>query len=77
MNQCAGFSQAPAGPFILLFLLIAFSTGGSGRATVGNSGIFYPEVRRLFRLSPMRFDHDGDLEYLVLYSLRNRFGLIL
>lgn len=64
--------------FILLFLLIAFSTGGSGRATVGELGDFLPRGSKIMQVvSDARFDHDGDLEYLVLYSLRNRFGLIL
>jgi hypothetical protein len=80
MNRCCRvFSPGARGSlFILLFLTFVFTAAGSGSATVGELGDFLPRGSKIIQvISDARFDHDDDLEYLALYSLRGRFGLIL
>src|SRR5690554_3837558 len=80
MNRfCRVFSPGARGSlFILLFLTFVFTAAGSGSATVGELGDFLPRGSKIIQvISDARFDHDDDLEYLALYSLRGRFGLIL
>lgn len=45
---------------------------------MGELGDFLPRGAKIVQIiSDARFDHDDDVEYLVLYSLQGRFGLIL
>ena len=73
------FSAGARGSLIVLLLLFfSFNADGFSGAAVGELGNFLPRGAKIIQvISDARFDLDDDLEYLVLYSLRDRFGLIL
>lgn len=64
--------------FILLFLFLVLSSGHFGSAAVGELVDFLPRGAKIIQvITDARFDQDDDKEYLILYSLQSRFGLIL
>ena len=80
MNRLRRFFSAGARGFFFSWLILIFAiiTGGFSSAAVGELGDFLPRGAKIVQIiSAARFDHDDDVEYLVLYSLQGRFGLIL
>src|SRR5690554_7770792 len=64
--------------FFALFLLLIPAFYSTGRAAVGNLSDFLPRGAKIVQvIADTAFDEDAEVEYLVLYSLRDTFGLVL
>lgn len=64
--------------FFALFLLLIPAFYSTGRAAVGNLSDFLPRGAKIVQvIADTAFNEDAEVEYLVLYSLRDTFGLVL
>lgn len=65
--------------FFFLYLLMTLTCYPIGSATVGDLSDFLPRGAKIVQvIADTAFDEDDDdVEYLVLYSLRDTFGLVL
>ena len=64
--------------FFFLFFLLILSGYPTGNAAIGELSDFLPRGAKIAQvIADTAFDDDDGLEYLVLYSLRDTFGLVL